>query len=65
MGELIMMCNQMIVELFKFFATFGLYLLIVTVIGIMLKELFRLESTSNFGVVLDLFNAFNGIAEYS
>ena len=65
MGELIMMCNQMMVELFKFFATFGLYLLIVTVIGIMLKELFRLESTSNFGVVLDLFNAFNGIAEYS
>lgn len=55
----------MIIELVKFFATFGLYLIITLVLGIMLKEMYRTESTNDFGVLLDLFNAFNGIADYS
>ena len=65
MGELIMMCNQMVVELLKFFATFGLYLVITLVIGIMLKGMYRTEETTEFGVLLDLFNAFNGIADFA
>ena len=37
MGELLMMGNQMIIELFKFFATFGFYLMITIMLGVFLK----------------------------
>jgi hypothetical protein len=52
-------------ELMKFVATFGLYLSIVIVSGLIMKEVFRVESGDNFVVILDLFNAFNGLSDFS
>lgn len=64
MGELIMMCSQMIIEFMKFFATFGLFLLITLVIGIILKDKFRVVQNTNFEFMLDIFSSFNGIVEF-
>lgn len=65
MGQLILMCKYMIEELAKFFATFGLFILITIYAGFILNSILKLEVGTNFEIVLDLFNALNGIGDYS
>lgn len=64
MGELIMMGSQMLVEFVKFFATFGLFLLITLFVGVVLKDKFRVVPNTHFEFTLDIFGAFNGIARF-
>ena len=65
MGELIMMTSHMGNEFLKFFATFGLFLILSFMLLIILQDVFKLTRTDYFGIILDLFNAFNGITDFA
>lgn len=60
LGELIMMLDQMMNELFRFFATFGLVIGLFLLLGRMLSSELKFQHVSFFEAFLDLFNAFNG-----
>jgi hypothetical protein len=60
LGELIIMLTQMQAELLKFFATFGIIIVMFVFIGRFLSSEIKEESSSYLEIVLDLFNALNG-----
>ena len=60
LGELIMMLSQMMNELLRFFATFGLIIGLFLLLGRMLSSELKYQHLSFFEAFLDLFNAFNG-----
>ena len=64
LGELIMMLDQMTNELVRFFATFGLIIILFLLVGRMLSSELKEEHATFFQAFLDLFNAFNGNQEF-
>jgi len=55
-----MMLDQMMSELVRFFATFGLIIGLFLLLGRMLSSELKYQHVSFFEAFLDLFNAFNG-----
>ena len=60
LGELIMMLIQMNAELLKFFATFGMIILLFILIGRFLSAEIKYKPSSFYQIILDLFTAFVG-----
>ena len=65
LGELIMMLDQMMNELVRFFATFGLVIGLFLLLGRMLSSELKFQHVSFFEAFLDLFNAFNGNIQFA
>jgi hypothetical protein len=61
LGELIMMMQEMIKEMIKFFATFGLIIGIFLIIGRMLLHEIKIDK---FYIFIDLFDAMNGNQDF-
>jgi hypothetical protein len=59
-----MMLDQMTNELIRFFATFGLIIVLFLLVGRMLSSELKEQHASFFQAFLDLFNAFNGNQEF-
>lgn len=60
-----MMLNQMMSELYRFFATFGLIIGLFLLLGRMLSSEVKIKNSKSFWEnFLDLFNAFNGIVDF-
>ena len=60
LGELIMMVGHMLQELKKFITTFGLLIALFIIVGMQLSTELKVNETSVFQTVLDIFDGFNG-----
>jgi hypothetical protein len=61
LGEVILMFEEMMGELIRFFLTFGLMVGLFLLVGVFMKETFgESNGTDQLTILLDLFNAFNG-----
>jgi hypothetical protein len=60
LGELIMMVGHMVHEFEKFITTFGLLIGLFIIVGMQLSTELKVEETSVFQTVLDIFDGFNG-----
>lgn len=55
-----MMVGQMVNELKKFFFAFGLIILLFIILGNQLDFYLKIDKTTMFGVVQDIFDGLNG-----
>ena len=60
LGDLIMMATQMVTELQKFVITFGMLIGGFIIVGRQLNEELKVEESSFFQIIKDIFDGFNG-----
>lgn len=65
LGELIIMVNFMIIELKQFLITFGSIMLAFVIVGRQLNREFKVEVSSIYQTVLDIFDGINGRQDFT